>query len=977
MALVKQVIDIPFAGIDTKSDPKVFQPPGLTLCTNAEFQETGGLTKRYPYTALSSSTLAGGSISNIRRVVSYGDELLAFTKDTLYSWSSGQSKWVSRSTYLAPKITQTPLFDRNSEQYLCDRATLSNVTFYSWNDRVSGEGVYVGAVDSTTGAVLLSPTSMGVDTGVARLVVLTNRVLLFAQDKANGDLLVKALDPSNISTSVATAFTTVTNTEYETYFDVAALSSTTAVVVWRRTTTTSYGYATVTEGPVVTASTKARACTGPIAVAVSSSQSRVAVIRESAAGTLTADILTTAMADSTVGVAFGTITTGAARIGACFDTTNNRCYAFWDNGATQPSCETKYNYISSTGTAGTEAAFVYNTQIISTFVHDGLAYVWVLGAPSSTLQRSYFLYRYDGLLVAKAVTSTAGPTANGYVTSTQSLGSDTYAFCGAQSLAVRDASTPYYGNSSPVDIRVTFDSNEARRCVQLGKTLFVSGGQILQYDGEGLTELGFHTFPQYLLSADTAAGNLAAGSYNWKQTDAWFNAKGERDRGTTTTVTTTTMGASRLAQFSIEPTTITLKKSPRGSIVKEVWRTQVAAAVGADYYLVTSKDPVQAATVNNGYLENSPTTLGYQSTTKRDNYADATLITKETNPENGDILERIAPYPATIIIANHERLFLAGIAGDPYAVWPSLVRNEDEVPGFNEASIIRLPALGGDIKALGFLDNTLIVFKETAIYSLPGSGVNNAGEGQNFGPPELIASDIGCTSADLIIRIPTGLMFFSNRGWQLLDRGRSIHYIGAPIEEYNSDTWHSVVVMESKHQVRCGSNSRFAVYDWDASERVGSPCWSTWTIEGRHQAVWDDTHYIYSFDDDNIKYQRTAHSAQSGNYSLIAETAWLKLAGLQGFQRIWRVGALSTCGTRHTLGFTLYKDYAASSFDSSTFTATVPDHVTITPATQQVKAIKIKVTLTGDLESCTLSGLSLELGMKKGSYRLLPAAQKS
>ena len=50
----------------------------------------------------------------------------------------------------------------------------------------------------------------------------------------------------------------------------------------------------------------------------------------------------------------------------------------------------------------------------------------------------------------------------------------------------------------PLEITFEFDNDRARRCVRLGETLYITGGQIIQYDGEGVAEVGFHAMPYRL-----------------------------------------------------------------------------------------------------------------------------------------------------------------------------------------------------------------------------------------------------------------------------------------------------------------------------------------------------------------------------------------------------------------------------------------------------------------------------------------------
>ncbi len=998
-----QKITIPFAaGLQTKADPRALEPPALVTCKNAQFTETGGIQKRYPYTALGVSVLGGGSASNLRRIHAYGDQLLLFTKDKLYSRAARDSAWVERATYLAPKISEKPLFAETRTQDCPERAELSNVIFYAWeksNSTLGNAGVYVAALDKATGAVLLNPTALDTsDASRPRMVVLTNKVLIFWVEN-NNNLRVKALDPANIASSVAVAYTQVdaaingTNPSY----DVAALTSTTAIAVWKDSVTTSYGYASITEAPVVTASTKARTCDGPIGVAVAP-DGKVAVVRANGTN-IQGDILTSALVDSSTAAAVGTVDTAAHRISCGFRSVQNssqyRCYAYWTRSLVTADNPVKYNYVDTAGNVGSEGVFVYDMDILSkAFDYDGSTFVWVAFARRDTsgTQDTAYLYRDDGLLVSKALMSTCGlgNYKEGWLPSVQNTSGNIFSMATLEKRVIstlppaeKDANGTvrylgdYYGFETTKELTVEFDSNEARRVAQLGKTLFITGGQVMQFDGRSLVELGFHQFPWGFAATQSAgAGNLGAGTYTWVNTVAYENAHRELERSTSTKYVSVTLAASKEADTSIVHVRPTLKASTTNGAYAyhEVWRNEANAAVDSAYYLVTSKTP---ATVSgdNCFIFNQPTTTS--NTSLDDNYVDATLTTKEAFPENGQVLESIAPPPATVVAAGPDRLFLAGIAGYPNVVWPSKLRTDGELPAFHDGLPFSLPATGGDITALAFSNNTLIVFKETAIYAMPGDGLDNLGGGQNFGPPQLISSDVGAVSADVVAVTQDGIFFQSSKGWYLLNRGLSTQYVGAAVEDYNTDTFTAVHVLEQQHQIRCFSTSRVLTYDY----LVGQ--WSEWEIVGSHATLYNGTYHYCS---SSAAYSE-ASTYTGVDYSLQVKTAPIKLDGLWGYQRVRWFAVIGEYRSAHDLKVELFKDYEASAFQTKTWTVsptTVANAEVVEHKPSQQKYATLSVRLTDRAvgsdavpsgESLKLTGLTLEVGIKKGLARL-PAAQK-
>jgi hypothetical protein len=966
---------VPFVGgQNTKIDPRALEAPFLEVCENLEFDRFGGLNKRPKYSALSLAILGGGTLSNIRKLVSYGDELLCFTKDALYSYAEESAVWVSKGTYLAPKVTERAAFIRSTDQVLCDRAELDGVVVVAWLDKSASNVVYVGAYDKETGAVLLAPTSMGANTDRPRLVALTDKILLFCQTAAT-TLGAKAIDPASLASSAGAAFT-----------DVAALTL--------KSPTTSHGVASVTEALAVTSINKVRSCSSSIAVAVSADGTRVAVIRSNGTN-IQGDILNSSLADLSTGAAVGTAASSAVHaISAGFrsvaDSGEFRCYSFWTadplgGTPTSPGFETKSNWLNTAGAVGTQGSFLIDCCAASkAFDHEGRVYLWLSFAGTSQaggflgqLDNAYFLYRDDGLLIAKGASNVGGghPASVGHLPGVQNTASNVFVFCGTErrsiSLGSRQST---YGDSGPREIEVEFDSNAARRTALLGATLYITGGQVMQYDGEGLAELAFHIAPYGMSVVDSGvAGGLEAGTYVYKATWGWPNAKGELDRSSTGTYFDQGISAGRKANVDLEPLHVTHKQGTRSAPAVEIWRTvRNAGTTGAPFYLTTRKDP-SVVTGDNRYIPNEPTTLGYITTVFVDSYADSQLRVKESNPENEGRLPSTAPPAATIILAGYSRIFLAGIADDPYSFWYSLERGDGEVAGFHSGNRVTLSAEGGAITGLGFLNGALVVFQERRVSLLTGSGFDNNGLGENYGPPQILHADLGATSADLIASHPQGLVFFSQKGWKLLDRGLSIQHLGLPIEEFNSDAFAAVHVMEDQHQIRCLSAERMLAFDYLVTQ------WSQWTEPGATACVWRGLHYIASATE--ILYE-DPDAAQ--DFSWRFKTAPIRLSDLQqGYQRIWKLALLGEWRSSHTLQFKVYRDYRSEPFMTKSYTPAPgepgdPLQVRVSPTSGNglSQVIQLEATdLNPSGESARLTGLEVFGGTMAGPRRL-PAGQK-
>lgn len=989
--LPRQKLEFPFArGLNQKVDARIVQAPELVILKNGEFDETGGIRLRKPYVSLATALLAGGAISALRRVYAYGDELVAFTQTELLSFSPERAGWVSRGTHLAVKVEEKPVFSANADQIDCDRAELGGTVVYTWTDKGVGQ-VYAAAVDKTSGATIAGPTAIVGGTSRPRLVTLATKILLF-NVTAGPNLVVRAIDPANPSAGFASAATNVVTLAagFNSYYDVTrVLGADTAVFACRLNPTTSYTVGAVTAALVVSTSTKARACTG--AIAISSAPDGTFQIVRGNGTNVQGDRLTAALADAVAGQAIGTVFAGApgvAWIAAAHRSVQDggayRCYVFWtDDAASEaadpPGWGSRYNYVDTAGAIGAEASFVKRTVVGSrAFDYNGRVFVALLflgesnsPAGRASLQNTAFLYRDDATLHAKIGTARMG----GFTGSVSWLpgvaltaGATTFSWCAIER---RRIPVNYsYAGHAPRDITITFDSNEARRVAQLGRTLYIAGGgQVLQYDGRQIVEVGFPIAPWYMAATELAAGGIVTnGTYAVKGSLRWDNAKGERDRSTAamTAIVTIAFQPAGIELTNAPPLHITLKTANPPTM--EWWRTKVNPLADSPFYLVSSQDPAVVANPNR-YVANDHTADSLA--VFQDTLSDVAIGTNELHPENDGVLENIAPPAATLIAASQDRLFIAGIPGEPDIVRYSKQRGEDQVAAFNEALKVIIPNVGGDITGLAFLNETLVVFRETAIYALEGFGLTNAEGGSNF-EVRLVSADVGAVAQEAIALTPMGLAFKSRKGWQLLTHAWGMQYIGGPICDYDGDTVHAVHVVEAQHQLRVVTSARVLVYDYLAE------AWGEWTVsDGLHACIWRGTyHYLAAA---SVKAEQASYA--TANYELDVEML-IHLAGLQGFARLYRILVLGEYRSAFTARVRL-GGYTENSYTDDKTWAPSPTVVGGVlqfqhgPKYPQQQVARVRITSSADAgEKLKLTALTLEVGVKPGAFPHLPAAQR-
>lgn len=981
--LQTQNIDIPLAhGLDTKSDSRALQPPGLPVAKDVQVDDIGGIQTREQYQDITSA--AANTIANIRKIVPYGNELVAFSKDKLWSYASGDGLWTERAEYLAVKVDEHARFVTTGDQYDCDRAELGGVTMYCWSeDTPSGTTSYVAAIDTATGAVKLSPTAL--PSTAVRPSLLASTSSIFLAYETTSQINVRTYTPGNLS-----SFGSFSQSASGIVAQDMCIDESTGEALVTVSQGTSYKLLRIAQDATLSASTfRTITTSGAISIARDSVSGGLSIVRWNAPA-IEADTWTDAFVSVTNDIPLRTSGAVVNQITSVYDG-SGVCSTFWSAGevSTTNTFILGKNSFTSGGSPTGEEILMRGCGLAShSFRHDGATFCWLAFAGESggdlvaQLQNTYFLLRSDGLICAKAVSTQAGGfgVSSGRIPKVQDLGSGAFAFCGEyRRIIPLGDEQKGYSAQSPQDVVFEFDSNEARRTAQLGETLYISGGFVSQYDGANVTEVGFHNFPFNPSATASASGTNLTGDYNYRETLAWYNAKGELDRSTTASIFSISGLSGQGATVFSRDIHLTAKTGEAGEVAQEVWRQVANAAFGAPFFLITSKDP--SSTGANAYQVNTP--LASASFSFLDDLADDDLISREPSPENGGLtLENLAPPGCSIIHATQDRLIFAGIPGLPNRLGYTKLRGDGEVASCHDSLYVDLPPTGGDVTAIGYLNETLIVFKETAIYALSGDGFDNNGGGQNYGPARLLNSDVGAVSQEALGLTPKGIIFQSSKGWYLLNHGWSAGYVGNGVEDFNGDTVVSTETMESQHQVRIVTTSRTIIWDYLVGE------WFEWSRSSVSACMWNGAHHVVSRTENGVLTQSATHNGNDVDMpKLDIETGWIKVAGLQGFKRVKKVLILGEWRGTHHLRVKCAYNYDETWVDDKTWTpspaGTGPLQVAHRPKKPKCQAIKLRITAEGATAgtdpatyALNLTGLTLVVGLKPTSYKSLGAAQK-
>lgn len=430
------------------------------------------------------------------------------------------------------------------------------------------------------------------------------------------------------------------------------------------------------------------------------------------------------------------------------------------------------------------------------------------------------------------------------------------------------------------------------RWESIGAAAHSHGGMHIATDGDSAFENSVHTAPETPRVAQNAVGyatgffptatavrNVIAG---W----VWIDAAGNEHRsGVSLPVSSRTNASPNTSlTLNVSPPPLSADGLARTMILR-VWVTgDVSAGAAADaYYLIRESSIFVTVTNGVGWWRVELTSLP------------VSLVAGEQPYTAGGVLPAEAP-PALRDLAAWQDVLVGIDAGDRNLLWYTKPLEPGIAPEWSAALTIRLPSDGGDVVSLNTVDDKLVALKERAIYYVVGTPRDRLGQGTD--PIAVrVASDVGCLGRHTTALVPDGLLFVASngRGLCLLDRGMSLRRMRQAEDRFAEygPTIHSAVVVPHESCVRWATTGGFVVsldYEHGAISRF------TAYRGGQHQAVIDGRVWLLQ------AAGTLTREALEGAGDVVADqapywsvtTAWIKLAGLNGFQRVRRLVLLST-----------------------------------------------------------------------------------
>lgn len=1047
MALQKQTIALQFrGGLDSKTDDKSVSATKLLGLENGRFGSPGKITKRPGHGRLSRNLSTGSAaatgettIADGQALMRYRDGLLAVGKrddaQDLYSYSAGSSDWTWKGAAPSVRVTTADVFaagyadSTNPDGATHEETGLQVVVF---NVGPSSAGVHYCVIDSSTGETIVGATLLAANGIKPRVLVVNNVFLLYYYDTTLHQLFVSSLAVGNPTATLVPAAITSDganagsfDTTYP-FYDVAIIESAAVgkqIYLAFNNRLASYGtslWRFAVASPTIAVEQVSIVGERSFVLTVFEDRylNRVVLAYWNGSAVLFR-VYEPALNDASdvpVIVQFGVVETVGSVVsitGASRSSTAVAVDFFYTTGnaATFPEGMDQWRVRKNAITSPTWTASALGVAMgvpfgaagvdVSSLAGDFLrsvslaAKAFFVGAASyvpliyrSATQGTYFLANNSRAIVARWMGAEAGDGDPDFVSTTVALGGvATVDATSRRVLVTRQhytgavqssaGATPSVGVASV--LLDFFEPEQSYLRAEIAGSLHLNGSFLSMYDGVSIVEHGFHLAPEDVAPIDSGSGK----TYSYVAVYEWLDNNGRLHRSAPS------LPATRLSTDAID-----------GVHPATVYVSTLRLTAKQDDFLTPVRTPVTIAlyrTENNGTvyyrtysaIANNNPAVDYL--TFSDTTTDAELIGYPPLYTTGGVVENVATPPVGALCVHRNRLFI--VDPDGRTISYSNQIGENEPVEFQDGATVRPDPVGGGVTALASLDEKLIEFKASSIFSRSGQGPDRLGTNNDFSDAQLVNTVCGCTAPRSIVTVPMGLMFKSAKGFMLLGRDLSVSYIGADVERYNGETVTSGVLLEDTNEVRFTLGNGVAlVYDYLAGQ---------WDVDSGIDAVdsviWQGSH-AFLRDDASVMLEDVTRWTDAGSHvPLRVKTAWIQVAGQQGVQRIWRINILGEYRGPHKLRVGIAYDFnpaivqqveitasgpAAYGDDSpygsgSPYGGTFPLYQwDVRPSMQKCSAIQLTIedAVNGAPgESMSLSGIALEVGVDKGVRRLSAA----
>jgi hypothetical protein len=275
---------------------------------------------------------------------------------------------------------------------------------------------------------------------------------------------------------------------------------------------------------------------------------------------------------------------------------------------------------------------------------------------------------------------------------------------------------------------------------------------------------------------------------------------------------------------------------------------------------------------------------------------------------------------------------------------------------------------GGDVTALGSMDSALYIFKRNLIMTCYGDPPGATGEGGSLSVPTVIKQGIGTEDPRSVILTPLGLMFNSQKGFYLIMRNQELQFVGTgPYSDRQVVLTGSAIDEDQTEVYFSYADGSIWAYNYGTSQ------WYKWLVADTLRGISTGSGTLVGCTDFGyLEYSQSAtvdtrEGVGTRQIPQTYTTGWLRTNSIRGYQRIKRAYFTGAVAGDTDLQLDVYTDYQATPVQTFNFTLTAVDplNLDLHLKVQKCEAMRFKFTTTKAM--LTLSGGTLEFGVKSGT----------
>lgn len=1042
MALIKETAVFNFSqGLDTIDDPNQLPLGKFTSLTNSCFiksnsGQVGSLNKRN-----GGSTLPQ-TVSTISYVTSYNNSLIGMGQDAIYQFSQNANAW-SYQGYYQPLSTGfwsliRNAYSQNQQDAVVGPSNIGCVAYASGNTLTPYQ---FSIFDSTTGQSIVDPTTLSCATtssiiGQPKVYSLgSSFFIIYGAAGTASQCSLCVTQVQNISPFAVVASTSIENNLYFTtnatslygaMFDGVIASNTLLLSYIKSGTPSRIVGAKISPSFTVSSSVFATGSYTASCIGVAFDQTASTYYTSIGSG-----MSVTYLANN---FSFGSVFTPSRNVisstsvnsfgGAGVSPTdrlgisnitgyakNGVLTSFYEVAAYYNAWEAGFGSFAKTNNIISRRVTQAGSVSVENIIGRGLGlsakpfeinngiYLGGVYQSQDSLQNTYFLINSTGNVVSKYAAGNAAGYYTYGVPSTWVNGSTAF-----NSYLIKDLLTPQsvqtvnsagalfqnsaFATQNGINLGAfTFTPNFIST-KQTGNTLSMNGGFLWNYDGVQTFENDFFLYPEVKAGQVIGDGNLPIQVYQYQvlyespdnQANIYRSAPYSSASLPTTNLPTV---SSFSLQLAVTPPPLSYRTNQTPTKIS-IFRWSEGQPI---FYKV-------ASFVCNGVAPTSSITSTlaisnfYQdSILFQDNTPDSAILGNEILYTSGGVLEDTSGPPFISTAVFDSRFW--GISSEDNTLWYSKQLVQSTPVEMVQDFTIYVPPIQsaqGTIQipiSLCPMDDKLIIFCESALLYISGSGPDNTGSNYQYSEPFPIPSSVGCSNPASVVITPLGIIFQSDNGIWLLGRDLQVKYIGKDVEDYNQYTVLSALCVPGTTEVRFAlSNGVTLIFDLLAQQ------WGSFT--GRPSI----SNTIYNsletyVNASNQVFQESASSYTDGStpVTLGFTTGWINLSSaLQGYVRAYWMDILATFKSPHTYTIGIAYDYNPAIVQTTTVipSNTVGSGSQISQweigfKKQQCQSFQLTFTETASASAgagLVISGISLTYGKKKSWPRNIPPTNK-